>query len=130
MANEPDASDDDPEVIRAQMQETRTALTEKLEALEHQVVDTVQATTSTVAETVQQVKAAVEDTVGTVKDTVQSAVGGVKESVQGAVSSVAGVFDVRRHVRRLPLRLGHRQRRSTPRDADNSLDALGGAQAR
>src|SRR5262249_60811224 len=58
-----------PEVIRQQMQETRTALTEKLEALEHQVVETVQGARSAVTDTVESVRGAVHDTVCTVKET-------------------------------------------------------------
>jgi hypothetical protein len=60
---------DEPEVIRQQMEETRSALTEKLETLEQQVVDTVQGATSAVTETVEKVKGSVQDTVETVKET-------------------------------------------------------------
>jgi hypothetical protein len=62
MANE-------PEVIRQQMEETRTSLTEKIGLLEQQVVGTVQDATSAVAETVENVMEAVTETVDTVKDT-------------------------------------------------------------
>jgi ElaB/YqjD/DUF883 family membrane-anchored ribosome-binding protein len=61
--------DNEPEVTREQMQETRTALSEKLETLEQQVVDTVQGATNAVAETVENVKDAVHETVENVKDT-------------------------------------------------------------
>jgi hypothetical protein len=61
--------DDQPELIREQMEQTRASLTEKLETLEHQVVDTVQGATTAVADTVETVKEAVQDTVETVKDT-------------------------------------------------------------
>jgi len=61
--------DDSPEVIRQQMEETRTSLTEKLEQLEHQVAETVHDARSAVAETVGTVKEAVKETVETVKDT-------------------------------------------------------------
>ena len=86
---------DEPEVIRDQMQETRTALTEKLEALEQQVSNTVQSATTTVAETVQTVKDTVEDTVGTVKETVQETVSTVKHGIRDA-------FDLPGHVERHP----------------------------
>src|SRR5579864_5333035 len=61
--------DNEPEVTRAQMQETRTALSEKLETLEHKVVDTVQGATHAVHETVDHVKEAMHETVENVKDT-------------------------------------------------------------
>jgi ElaB/YqjD/DUF883 family membrane-anchored ribosome-binding protein len=83
--------DDQPEVIRQQMEETRASLTEKLETLEHQVVDTVQDATTAVAETVECVKTAVQDTVETMKD-----------SVQDGVESVKDVFDIQRQVDRHP----------------------------
>jgi ElaB/YqjD/DUF883 family membrane-anchored ribosome-binding protein len=62
MANE-------PEVIRQQMDETRSNLTEKLEMLENQVVETVHGASHAVAETVQSVKESVKDTVSSVKET-------------------------------------------------------------
>src|SRR5262249_31653769 len=71
---------DEPEVIRQQMEQTRTALTEKLETLEQQVVGTVQGATTAVAETVENVKDAVQQTVDTVKDSVQETVETVKET--------------------------------------------------
>src|SRR5262245_49435630 len=87
--------ENEPEVIRDQMQETRTALTEKLEALEQQVSNTVQSATSTVAETVQTVKDTVEDTVGTVKETVEETVSTVKHGLRET-------FDIPGHVQRHP----------------------------
>lgn len=60
--------DNEPEVTREQMQETRTALSEKLETLEQQVVDTMQGASNAVNETVENVKDAVNDTVDNVKD--------------------------------------------------------------
>jgi ElaB/YqjD/DUF883 family membrane-anchored ribosome-binding protein len=62
--------DNEPEVIRQQMQETRTSLTEKLETLEQQVVGTVQSAKTAVTETVENVKGAVQETVQSVKNTV------------------------------------------------------------
>jgi hypothetical protein len=57
------------EVTRTRMEETRASLSEKLETLEQQVVETVRGATNAVAETVATVKDAVRDTVGTVQDT-------------------------------------------------------------
>jgi ElaB/YqjD/DUF883 family membrane-anchored ribosome-binding protein len=72
--------DHETEVIKHQMLETRTALTEKLEALEDRVTSTVKETTDAVGETVEAVKEAVENTVDTVKDTVAETVESVKET--------------------------------------------------
>jgi ElaB/YqjD/DUF883 family membrane-anchored ribosome-binding protein len=83
--------ENEPEVIRQQMQETRTALAEKLEALEQQVTDTVQEARSAVTETVETVRDVVHDTVDTVKDTVEETVNTVKET-----------FDLTRQVERHP----------------------------
>lgn len=79
--------DNEPEMIRKQMEETRASLTEKLETLEHQMVDTVQEATS-----------AVSGTVASVKD----AVAAVKESVHETVASVKQTFDLRRQVDQHP----------------------------
>lgn len=72
--------DNETEVIKHQMLETRTALTEKLEALEDRVTSTVKETTDAVEETVGAVREAVEDTVHTMKDTVHDTVESVKET--------------------------------------------------
>jgi hypothetical protein len=82
---------EDPEMIRTQMQQTRASLTEKLEALEHQVVHTVQEATCAVAETVDTIKEAAQDTVGTVKETVHDTVETVREA-----------FDVKLQFQRRP----------------------------
>jgi ElaB/YqjD/DUF883 family membrane-anchored ribosome-binding protein len=74
--------DHETEVIKEHMRETRTALTEKLEALEDKVVSTVKETTDAVEETVESVKEAVEDTVETVKGSVHDTVDTVKETVK------------------------------------------------
>jgi len=72
--------ENETELIRQQMLETRTALSEKLEALESQVLSTVEDTTRTVKDTVQTVQEAVQDTVGTVSETVQDTVDSVKKT--------------------------------------------------
>jgi ElaB/YqjD/DUF883 family membrane-anchored ribosome-binding protein len=88
--------ENEPEVIRHQMEETRTALTEKLEELEEQVAARVRDTTDSVAETVETVKEAVENTVQTVSNTVDRTVESVKET-----------FDVSRQFEQRPwLMLG------------------------
>jgi hypothetical protein len=61
-----------PEVIRRQMEETRSQLVEKLEDLENKVSDTVQTTTNVVGETVEAVKDTVENVTATVKETMQT----------------------------------------------------------
>jgi ElaB/YqjD/DUF883 family membrane-anchored ribosome-binding protein len=83
--------DDEPEVIRRQMEETRSSLSDKIERLEQQVVGTVQNTTQAVNDTVESVKEAVHGTVTTVKDTVSDTVGAVKDAL-----------DVRGYVREYP----------------------------
>jgi hypothetical protein len=58
-----------PEVTRAHMDDTRAALSEKLETLEQRIVDTVHGAADAVVHTVDNVKDVVHDTVGSVKDT-------------------------------------------------------------
>jgi ElaB/YqjD/DUF883 family membrane-anchored ribosome-binding protein len=59
--------DQAPEMIRQQIDQTRSSLTEKLETLEHQVRDTVTSAKSTVDETIQNVKSTMHETVESVK---------------------------------------------------------------
>jgi ElaB/YqjD/DUF883 family membrane-anchored ribosome-binding protein len=86
--------DNETEVIRHQMEETREALQEKLEKLEHEVKDTVTGAT----EAVHSVTEAVQQTVSTVKGTVQETVETVKESVAETVETVKETFDIQRQV--------------------------------
>jgi ElaB/YqjD/DUF883 family membrane-anchored ribosome-binding protein len=65
---------DQPEVIRQQMEETRTSLTEKIEALESQVVDTVQTATEAVSETVENVKETVETVTENIQETAHNVI--------------------------------------------------------
>src|SRR5262249_25091040 len=74
-----------------QMEETRSALTEKLQTLENQVVETVSEANTAVVQTVETVKEAVHDTVETVKGTVED-----------TVESVKSAFDISQHVDRHP----------------------------
>jgi ElaB/YqjD/DUF883 family membrane-anchored ribosome-binding protein len=83
--------DDDPEVIRNQMEETRSSLTDKIEKLEEKVTATVQNTT-----------AAVTDTVASVKDAVHETVDSVKGTVSNTVETVKDVFDVPGYFRDYP----------------------------
>jgi len=83
--------ENEAELIREQMAETRSALSEKLEALQDHVVGTVEGTTRSVTETVSAVQEAVQDTVGT-----------VKESVQETVESVKSAFDLSEQTQKRP----------------------------
>jgi ElaB/YqjD/DUF883 family membrane-anchored ribosome-binding protein len=88
--------ENETELIRQQMLETRTALSEKLGALQEQVLATVEGTSQKVTETVQTVQEAVQDTVST-----------VSESVQGTVDTVKKTFDLSEHMQSHPwLMLG------------------------
>jgi hypothetical protein len=79
--------DETAEIIRQQMQETKSQLAEKFESLERQVSETVQTTGAAVNTTVQAVQATVETVTGAVQD---------------AVQSVSNAFDVRRQFDRHP----------------------------
>jgi hypothetical protein len=89
------------DVIREQMDDTRTALSEKLETLENQVASSVHGATTNVAETVEAVKGtvtavtdSVQETVTSVKESVEETIASVKESVRESWTSVKGMFDV------------------------------------
>lgn len=69
-----------PELIEQQMHDTRESLTDKVAALENQVMGTLQSATTAVQETVQSVRSAVSDTQSTVKDTVQESLAAVKDT--------------------------------------------------
>jgi ElaB/YqjD/DUF883 family membrane-anchored ribosome-binding protein len=77
--------------IRNQMDETRTALAEKIELLEKQVTNTVQGAAQSVGDTVETMKHAVEDTVNSVKTTVQDSMHAVGEA-----------FSIQHHVEKHP----------------------------
>jgi len=79
--------ENETEVIKHQMEETRTALAEKLEAVEELVASTVKETTQ-----------AVSDTVATVTDTVENTVSTVAESVENVTESVKNAFDFNGYV--------------------------------
>jgi len=84
-------ADQDPEVIRQEIDATRSSITTKLEAIEEQVVGTVQ-----------NARDSVQETIDTVKDTVQETVDTVKETVQETVSTMKETLDLRLQVRRHP----------------------------
>ena len=90
--------DNEAEVIRYQMDQTRTGLQDKLETLEQQVKNTVQETTEAVTGTVE----AVKETVEAVKDTVQETVEAVKETVGETVESVKQTLNLNRMVQEHP----------------------------
>lgn len=71
---------DEPEVIRQQMEEKRTELSEKIQQLEQQVAGKVQDATEAAKETVESVKEAVTETVENIKESVHETVSAVKET--------------------------------------------------
>jgi len=76
------------------MEDTRSSLSDKIEALEKKVADTVQPVTDAVERTTE----AVAETVERVKESVETVTGKVEETVQ----SVASAFDLRKHAERHP----------------------------
>jgi ElaB/YqjD/DUF883 family membrane-anchored ribosome-binding protein len=91
-------SEHEMSMIRNQMDETRSSLTDKLEQLERQVTDTVQGA----ADTVENMKHAVEDTVSTVKSTVEETVSTVKTSLNDTMHAVGEAFSLSHHVEQHP----------------------------
>jgi ElaB/YqjD/DUF883 family membrane-anchored ribosome-binding protein len=84
-----------PEEIERDMAQTRESITEKVTALEHQVVGTVQTAADTITETVETVKSIVTQAPAAVTDTVKHAAEAVSETVRET-------FDLTGHVRRHP----------------------------
>jgi ElaB/YqjD/DUF883 family membrane-anchored ribosome-binding protein len=82
--------DSETEVIKRQMEGTRTALSEKLEALEAKVSETVTGAAQTVASTVEAVTDSVDK---------------VTHSVDQTVDAVKSTFDLDRHARERPWML-------------------------
>ncbi len=100
------------DVIRQQIDESRSAMNEKLELLEGKVTESVQAATASVAdataavmETVQNATASVSETVDSVNAAVQGTVENVRSSVNGAVDSVKETFDLTQQVRNYPWQM-------------------------
>jgi ElaB/YqjD/DUF883 family membrane-anchored ribosome-binding protein len=88
----------DPEVIQAQMDETRHRLAENLDKLTRQTADTVQEVASSVSNTVESVQESVE----AVTDAVQGSVEAVTETVHETVGGMKNLFDIAGHVDRNP----------------------------
>lgn len=90
--------DPQPDVIRQQIEDTRSSLTDKLETLEAEVKGTVQ----TARETVESAKEAVEETLTTAKESVQETITSVKETMHNASETVKRTFDIPYQVDRHP----------------------------
>jgi len=104
----PGLTDDDksPDRIEREMEQTRESITQKVAALETQVLGTIQTATDTLTDTVQSVKDAVSTAPTAVKDTVTETVAAVKESVKETISSVresVASFSVSECVQRNPV---------------------------
>lgn len=106
--------ENDPEVIRKEMQQTRNSLSEKLEALSdsvtgtvndarHKMMETVDTFRATVTDTVSSVKGQVTDTVDSVKQQFTGTVDSVKDQFTDSMDSVKETFDVEHHVVNHPL---------------------------
>jgi len=95
--------DHESEVIKQQMEQTRSSLAEKLETLEEHVASKVLTTADAVTETVEAVKGAVEETVHS-----------VSESVENVKETVKETFDLHRQMEQHPwLLLGAGSRSAT-----------------
>jgi ElaB/YqjD/DUF883 family membrane-anchored ribosome-binding protein len=81
MDQESDLSAQRPEQIRCQIEETRSELTAKLEALEQKVRDTVAEAKTGVIDIVETIRQSVDDSVQTVKGTLHDAVDSVKHAL-------------------------------------------------
>lgn len=84
-----------PEEIEREMASTRESITEKVAALENQVVGTVQTAADTISDTVAAVKSIVSAAPEAVTDTVKQATAAVSDAVKST-------FDVTGHVRKHP----------------------------
>jgi ElaB/YqjD/DUF883 family membrane-anchored ribosome-binding protein len=82
-------------VIEREMEATRASLTDKVAALEQQVLGTIQNASDTVSNIVETVKTAVPETLHTVKDT-------LTESVQEVSEKMKSAFDLAHHTREHP----------------------------
>ncbi len=89
---------DEPEDIQKEMEKTRSALTEKLEAIEGQVANTISSTTEVVQDTTQTVQETLTGTVEAVKGTVET----VSEKVQETVQAVQETFDISLQMQKRP----------------------------
>ncbi len=87
--------DKSPEAIEREMFQTRESITEKVAALESQVVGSVQSAADTLSSTVDAVKSLVSGAPEAVSDTVKQATAAVSDAVRDT-------FDITGHVRRHP----------------------------
>jgi len=97
--------EDQNELILKQMEETRTHLTEKVEAIEHLVSEKVQAGADVVqhaTDAATEIVDTVKETVSDVTEKVSDVVEGGTEKVEETAKSVISVFDIRRHTERHP----------------------------
>lgn len=90
------------DLIRLQMEDTRTALTEKLETLEDKLMTTVQETKAAVDETVASVRETVVGTVQETRSAVKETVASVKDTMHDSVEGIKDMMDVSAHVDRHP----------------------------
>jgi ElaB/YqjD/DUF883 family membrane-anchored ribosome-binding protein len=90
-------SEASPDQIQQEMQETRESLTEKVAALENQVMGTIQTAADTVTDTVDAVKDAVSSAPDAVSDTMKQTVAAVKQSFQDTIGSISVTGCVRSH---------------------------------
>src|SRR5947208_14305774 len=90
--------DPQPDVIRQQIEDTRSSLTDKLETLEAEVKGTVQSD----RDTVESAKEAVESTLSSAKETVEDTISSVKDTVASATETVKRTFDIPYQVDRHP----------------------------
>ncbi len=84
----PGDADKSPDLIEREMEQTRESLTQKVAALENQVLGTIQTATNTLTDTVQTVKETVSTAPAAVRETVQETVAAVKDSVAETFTQV------------------------------------------
>jgi ElaB/YqjD/DUF883 family membrane-anchored ribosome-binding protein len=90
--------DNELEVIHHEMEKKRASLSDKIDALENQVLNIVHETGDQVSDIVQEVKSTVETVVEDVKSTANT----VTEGVEKTVESVKETLNVSEHIRRHP----------------------------
>lgn len=91
-----------PDMIVSDMEQTRASLTDKVAALESQVVGTLQSATDTVHSTVESIQSSVASVRSAVEDTMSSVKDSVSDSVEAVTSQVKSTFDFSSHVRERP----------------------------
>lgn len=95
MENQVTSSNKTPDEIEREMLETRESITEKVAALENQVVGTLQTAANTVNGTVEAVKSLITHAPEAVSDSIKQATSTVKEVMGNA-------FNISEHVERYP----------------------------